>query len=187
MAHAIIMSRRKGLIIMRDENCAYCMQGELVAKFAYPICKMDTGFPRFSSDRFETSGEWNGFRTKISAVAVSDGVIDYHARFKAASSVETSALALTMNMPLGESGDVVVDAVKKETGAYGYDALTNTYGDMFKSGIVDPAKVTRSALENAASVSSMLLTTEAAVVEIPEEKAPQMPDMSGMGGGMGMM
>ena len=58
---------------------------------------------------------------------------------------------------------------------------------MFKSGIVDPAKVTRSALENAASVASMLLTTEAAVVEILEEKAPQMPDMSGMGGGMGMM
>ena len=76
--------------------------------------KMDTGFPRFSSDRFETSGEWNGFRTKISAVAVSDGVIDYHARFKAASSVETSALALTMNMPLGESGDVVVDGKKLE-------------------------------------------------------------------------
>ena len=87
----------------------------------------------------------------------------------------------------GAKGDVVVDAVKKESGAYGYDALTNTYGDMVKAGIVDPAKVTRSALENAASVASMLLTTEAAVVEIPEEKAPQMPDMSGMGGMGGMM
>ena len=88
----------------------------------------------------------------------------------------------------GAKGDVVVDAVKKESGAYGYDALNNEYGDMFKAGIVDPAKVTRSALENAASVASMLLTTEAAVVDIPEEK-PAMPDMSAMQGmgGMGMM
>ncbi len=102
----------------------------------------------------------------------------------------TSALDIpltTIANNAGAKGDVVVDAVKKESGAYGYDALTNTYGDMFKAGIVDPAKVTRSALENAASVASMLLTTEAAVVDIPEEKAPAMPDMSGMGGGMGMM
>jgi chaperonin GroEL len=88
----------------------------------------------------------------------------------------------------GAKGDVVIEVVRKETGAYGFDALTNTYGDMFKSGIVDPAKVTRSALENASSVASMLLTTEAAVVEIPEDK-PAAPDMSAMGGmgGMGMM
>ncbi|GBF23189.1 chaperonin GroEL [Candidatus Gastranaerophilus sp. (ex Termes propinquus)] len=103
-------------------------------------------------------------------------------------------LTASLDIPLkliaqnaGAKGDVVVDNVRKESGAYGYDALTNVYGDMFKAGIVDPAKVTRSALENAASVASMLLTTEAAVVEIPEEKsAPAMPDMGGMGG-MGMM
>ena len=58
---------------------------------------------------------------------------------------------------------------------------------MFKSGVVDPAKVTRSALENAASVASMLLTTEAAVVDVPEENKPAMPDMSAMGGMGGMM
>ena len=89
----------------------------------------------------------------------------------------------------GAKGEVVVDAVRKETGAFGYDAMNNKFVDMFEAGIVDPAKVTRSALENAASVASMLLTTEAAVVEIPEEKAPEMP-MGGMGGGMpgmGMM
>ena len=86
----------------------------------------------------------------------------------------------------GAKGDVVVDAVKKEAEAFGYDALNNTFCDMFDAGVVDPAKVTRSALENAASVASMLLTTEAAVVDIPEETKPQMPDMSGMGG-MGMM
>ena len=70
--------------------------------------------------------------------------------------------------------------------AYGYDALNDEYVDMFKSGIVDPAKVTRSALQNAASVGSMLLTTEAAIVDIPEEKSePAMP--AGMGGMGGMM
>ncbi len=83
----------------------------------------------------------------------------------------------------GAKGEVVVDAIRKEKGSYGYDAMANKYVDMFEAGIVDPAKVTRSALENAASVASMLLTTEAAVVEIPEEKAPEMPPM---GGGMGM-
>ena len=89
----------------------------------------------------------------------------------------------------GAKGDVVVDNVKKEKCAYGYDALMNKYVDMFEAGIVDPAKVTRSALENAASVASMLLTTEAAVVTIKEPKSntPQMPDMSGMGGMGGMM
>ncbi len=87
----------------------------------------------------------------------------------------------------GASADVVIETVKSESGSYGYDALLNTYTDMLKSGIVDPAKVTRSALENAASIAAMLLTTEAAVVEIPEEKQAQMPDMSSMAGMGGMM
>ena len=89
----------------------------------------------------------------------------------------------------GASSDVVVETVKSEKDSYGYDALLNTYTDMFKSGIVDPAKVTRSALENAASIAAMLLTTEAAVVEIPEEKSsmPDMSAMAGMGGMGGMM
>ena len=88
----------------------------------------------------------------------------------------------------GASSDVVIETVKSESGSYGYDALLNTYTDMLKSGIVDPAKVTRSALENAASIAAMLLTTEAAVVEIPEEKsAASMPDMSSMAGMGGMM
>lgn len=102
----------------------------------------------------------------------------------------TAALDIPLNLianNAGAKGDVIVDAVRKETGAYGYDALNNQFVDMFKAGIVDPAKVTRSALENAASVASMLLTTEAAVVDIPEESKPAMPDMSGMGGMGGMM
>ena len=88
----------------------------------------------------------------------------------------------------GAKGDIVVDNVRSEKDAYGYDALLNRYTDMFSAGIVDPAKVTRSALENAASVGSMLLTTQAAVVDIPEEsKAPDMSAMAGMGGMGGMM
>ena len=90
----------------------------------------------------------------------------------------------------GAKSDVVVENVRAEKDAYGYDALLDRYTDMFAAGIVDPAKVTRSALENAASVASMLLTTEAAVVEIPEEnKAADMPMGGGMPGmgGMGMM
>ncbi len=88
----------------------------------------------------------------------------------------------------GVKGEVVVETVKKLPVNEGYDAMTNKYVDMIKSGIVDPAKVTRSALQNAVSVAGMLLTTEAAVVDIPEKKAaPAMPDMSGMGGMGGMM
>ena len=89
----------------------------------------------------------------------------------------------------GAKADVVVDCILEKDGAYGYDALNSKYVDMFQAGIVDPAKVTRSALLNAASVGSMLLTTEAAVVEIPEEKSstPDMSAMAGMGGMSGMM
>ena len=88
----------------------------------------------------------------------------------------------------GAKSDVVVENVRAEKDAYGYDALLDRYTDMFAAGIVDPAKVTRSALENAASVGSMLLTTQAAVIDIPEEtKAPDMSAMAGMGGMGGMM
>ncbi len=85
----------------------------------------------------------------------------------------------------GEKGDVVVEEVKKLPETEGFDALTNSYVDMFEAGIVDPAKVTRSVLENAVSVASMLLTTEAAVVDVPaKDNAPAMPPMGGMGGMM---
>ena len=105
-------------------------------------------------------------------------------------------LMAALDMPLraiaynaGAKSDVVVDNVRSGKDAYGYDALLYRYTDMFEAGIVDPAKVTRSALENAASVASMLLTTEAAVVDIPEEAkaAPDMSAMAGMGGMGGMM
>ena len=102
----------------------------------------------------------------------------------------TAALDVPLRAIASNSGakaDVVVETVRGESGAYGYDALLDRYTDMFQAGIVDPAKVTRSALENAASVGSMLLTTQAAVVEIPEESKPDMSAMAGMGGMGGMM
>ncbi len=81
----------------------------------------------------------------------------------------------------GQEGSVVVEAVRKLPAGSGYDAAKGEYGDLFATGIIDPAKVTRSALENASSVASLLLTTETIITDIPEkEKAP----MPGMGGGM---
>jgi len=93
----------------------------------------------------------------------------------------------------GIEGSVVVEKVKEaqaEQKGMGFNALTNTYEDMIKAGIIDPAKVTRSAVQNAASISAMLLTTEAIVSEKPgEDKNAGMGGggMGGMGGGMGMM
>ena len=87
----------------------------------------------------------------------------------------------------GGDPSVVLNAVAEGNGNYGYDAATGEYGDMIALGILDPTLVTRYALQNAASVSGLLLTTEAMVAEAPTEDAPAMPDMGGMGGGMGGM
>ena len=86
----------------------------------------------------------------------------------------------------GLEGAVVVQKVKDGEGAFGYNALTDKYEDLMKSGVIDPKKVTRIAIENAASIAGMFLTTEAVIVdEEKEEQAPAMP-AGGMGGGMGM-
>ncbi len=89
----------------------------------------------------------------------------------------------------GQKGDVVVEEVKKRDGNIGYNALTHDYEDLVEKGIIDPTKVTRSALQNAASVAAMLLTTEAAVTDLPEKEGHDhgMNPGMGMGGGMGMM
>ncbi|MDR3396783.1 MAG: chaperonin GroEL [Pandoraea sp.] len=90
----------------------------------------------------------------------------------------------------GEEASVVVANVIAGKGNYGYNASTGEYGDLVEMGVVDPTKVTRTALQNAASVSGLLLTTDCAVAELPKEDAPMaggMGDMGGMGGmGMGM-
>jgi chaperonin GroEL len=70
----------------------------------------------------------------------------------------------------GQSGEVVVNAVRAAKLGHGYDALKNEYGDMFKKGIVDARKVTRSALQNAASIAAMVLTTETLITDIPEKE-----------------
>ncbi|WP_314972411.1 chaperonin GroEL [Comamonas testosteroni] len=89
----------------------------------------------------------------------------------------------------GGEPSVVVNAVLNGSGNYGFNAANDTYGDMLEMGILDPTKVTRTALQNAASVASLLLTTECMIAEAPKaDAAPAMPDMGGMGGmgGMGM-
>ena len=87
----------------------------------------------------------------------------------------------------GQEGALIVQEVKKRSGAEGYNVATGKYEDLIKAGVVDPAKVTRSALQNAASISGLLLTTEALICELPEkDKAPAMPPGGGMGGMGGM-
>src|SRR2546423_781686 len=88
----------------------------------------------------------------------------------------------------GVEGAVVVEKVRAEKSEnHGFNAATETYEDLVKAGVIDPAKVTRTALQNAASIAGLMLTTEAMVSEIPEEdKAPMPGGMGGMGGGMGM-
>jgi chaperonin GroEL len=93
----------------------------------------------------------------------------------------------------GLEGSVVIDKVKGAQGSSGYNAETDNYEDLMKAGVIDPTKVVRLALQNAASVASLMLTTQAMVAEKPEEKEPAMPGaggapgMGGMGGMGGMM
>ena len=85
----------------------------------------------------------------------------------------------------GYEGSVIVNKVRQESGNVGFDAKTGEYVDMVKSGIIDPAKVVRSALQNASSIAGLLLTTEALITEIPEEKKESAHPHGGRGG-MGM-
>ena len=86
----------------------------------------------------------------------------------------------------GAEGSIVVQRVRELKTNEGYDAASDTYGDMLDKGIIDPTKVTRSALQNAASIAGLLMTTEALVTELPEKDAPPMPGGGGMGGMGGM-
>jgi len=97
--------------------------------------------------------------------------------------LESPVYQIAMNA--GQKGDVVVDAVRNGSIGTGYNAMTGEYVDMKASGIVDPLMVTESALRNAASIASIFLTTEAAVIEIPKAEEPAPAGMPGMGG-MGM-
>lgn len=86
----------------------------------------------------------------------------------------------------GDEPSVVVNEVAQGEGNYGYNAQSGEYGDLVEMGVLDPTKVTRTALQNAASVASLILTTDCMVADLPQEEKP-MPDMGGMGGMPGMM
>ena len=88
----------------------------------------------------------------------------------------------------GDEASVVLDKIRQGEGNFGYNAATGVYGDMIEMGILDPAKVTRTALQAAGSVAGLMITTEVMIAESPkDEAAPAMPDMGGMGGMGGMM
>ena len=96
---------------------------------------------------------------------------------KSGNAIPNSALAENA----GVAGDVVVSKVKEGKDGFGYNALTDTYGDLVKDMVIDPKKVSRCALENAVSVAAMFLTLEVAVTDIPKKDEPAMPP-GGMGG-----
>ena len=98
--------------------------------------------------------------------------------------VEAPLRSLAANA--GEEGSVIVDKVKKSKGNEGYNVATGQYEDLVKAGVVDPKKVTRSALQNAASIAGLLLTTECLITDLPEKDKPA-PGGGGHGGGMGDM
>jgi len=87
----------------------------------------------------------------------------------------------------GDESSVILNKVAEGVGNFGYNAATSEYGDMVAMGILDPTKVTRYALQNAASIAGLLITTEAMIAEMPKEEAHGMPEMGGMGGMGGMM
>jgi len=101
------------------------------------------------------------------------------------------AMEAPLRQIVGNAGDeasVVCNEVKNGSGSFGYNAANGTYGDMLEMGILDPTKVTRSALQFAASVAGLMITTEAMITDAPQDAAaPAMPDMGGMGGMGGMM
>lgn len=86
----------------------------------------------------------------------------------------------------GEEPSVILNKVKEGTGNYGYNAANGEFGDMVEFGILDPTKVTRSALQNAASIAGLMITTEAMVADAPKKDEPAMPAGGGMGGMGGM-
>jgi chaperonin GroEL len=122
---------------------------------------------------------------------LSKGIPAFKANLNAEEQVGADIVCRALQAPLyqiahnaGLEGSVVVEKVLEKEMPFGFDALTGTYVDMFAQGIVDPAKVVRSALQNAASIAAMYLTTEAIVVEKPEPKTKTGASRSG---GAGMM
>ena len=87
----------------------------------------------------------------------------------------------------GDPADVIINEIASKTGNYGYNAATGTYGDMVEQGVIDPTKVTKTALVNAASIAGLILTTDCSIAQIPQKESAGQPQMGGMGGMPGMM
>jgi chaperonin GroEL len=125
----------------------------------------------------------------LRAVAAIAGLKGDNEDQNAGISIARRAMEAPLRQIVANAGDepsVVADAVKKGSGNFGFNAATGEYGDMLEMGILDPAKVTRTALQAAGSIAGLMITTEAMVADMPEDK-PSAPDMGGMGGGMGGM
>ena len=87
----------------------------------------------------------------------------------------------------GDPADVIINEIASKTGNYGYNAATGTYGDMVEQGVIDPTKVTKTALVNAASIAGLILTTDCSIAQIPQKESAGQPQIGGMGGMGGMM
>jgi len=125
-------------------------------------------------------------RAKKAVDALSSSNADIQAGIKIVSrALEAPIRQIAENA--GVEGSIVVGKVLEKSGNFGFDAQNEEYGDMIDKGIIDPAKVVRVALQDAASVSSLLITTEAMIAEKPKNAPPAMPGGGGMGGGMGGM
>jgi len=128
--------------------------------------------------------------TLIRAIAALDKVDAINEEQKAGVNILRRAMEAPLRQIVYNAGgepSVVVAKVREGEGAFGFNAATEEYGDMLEMGILDPAKVTRSSLQAAASVASLIITTEAMVADLPEDEKPAaagMPDMGGMGGMM---
>jgi chaperonin GroEL len=81
----------------------------------------------------------------------------------------------------GDPADVIVNEIASKSGNYGYNAATGAYGDMVEQGVIDPTKVTKTALINAASIAGLILTTDCSIAQIPQKEQPANPGMGGMG------
>jgi chaperonin GroEL len=100
-----------------------------------------------------------------------------------ARAMEEPARCIAFNA--GDSADVIINEIASRTGNHGYNAATGTYGDMVEQGVIDPTKVTKTALINAASIAGLILTTDCSVAQIPQKEQPVgNPGMGGMGGMM---
>jgi chaperonin GroEL len=126
-------------------------------------------------------------RTMDAVAAVKGDNADQDAGIKAIMKAIESPLRQIVDNG-GDDASVVLNEVRNHKGTFGYNAGTGEYGDMIEMGILDPTKVTRTALQHAASIASLIITTEAMITDAPQEAAaPGMPDMGGMGGMGGMM